>query len=225
MASSRESPRRRAMQRATNRGTDDEDEDRGYVWLCEPVAPPLERESVAGGDRGVEPTVFVWIVASYIVVYIVDYVSTWCNCNHRRERVRLVRSEDDRDRYRMTKCTRSKGATRSSLTINTIQGARAVVRVQIGLGGERSVLGCRYTGIVILTSLPRTERQTHRQLQYTAPHSCTELESAHKTKNKSRYLGYEALPLGSAVVRYPCATSFFRGIIIMASHSAHTPRG
>ena len=79
---------------ATNRGTDDEDEDRGYVWLCEPVAPPLERESVAGGDRGVEPTVFVWIVASYIVVYIADYVSTWCNCNHRRERVRLVRSED-----------------------------------------------------------------------------------------------------------------------------------
>ena len=87
------------------------------------MAPPLERESVAGGDRGVEPTVFVWIVASYIVVYIVDYVSTWCNCNHRRERVRvrLVRSEDDRDRYDEM-YSGSKGATRSSLTINTIQG-------------------------------------------------------------------------------------------------------
>ena len=58
---------------ATNRGTDDEDEDRGYVWLCEPVAPPLERESVAGGDRGVEPTVFVWIVASYIEVTLTTF--------------------------------------------------------------------------------------------------------------------------------------------------------
>lgn len=45
MASSRESPRRRAMQCATNRGTDDEDEDRGYVWLCERQWHLLWREN------------------------------------------------------------------------------------------------------------------------------------------------------------------------------------
>lgn len=99
------------------------------------------------------------------------------------------------------------------------------MRVQIGLGGERSVLGCRYTGIVILTSLPRTKTNP----QAATVHSASQLHRARErsqNKNKSRYLGYEVLPLGSAVVRYPCAKSFFRGIIIiMASHSAHTPRG